>query len=283
MKRVLIIGSTSMVGRALADALTAGADVAFAGRRNADLLLNLGQDFDWSTLNASYDTVVNVAAHFGTQQPHEMIEAVRVNSLGALQSCILAKHVSARHVVHISSLSASYDQSHSLYSAYSLTKRQGEELCELFCRSHALQLAILRPTQLYDETGSARAHQGMLYHILDLAAEGKDITIFGRRDPLRNYVFLPDFAEVCKRVIERGVTGRFDVAHAEVHRLSEIATLAYATFGTDGTVGFDRLKPDLEDIEVSMDTRLAEAIGYTPATSLADGIELYRRYSEQRS
>lgn len=283
MKRVLIIGSTSTVGLALGQALNSDAVVTFAGRRNADIQLDLGRDTPWEELQASYDVVVNVAAYFGSQQPSDMLEAARVNALGALQACVLAKQVEAKHIVQISSASAGYCVGSGFYNAYSLTKRQGEELCTLFCAKHELALTILRPTQLYDAMGAARIHQRMFYHILDRAAAGQDIVIFGRSDPWRNYIFIPDFAEICRRVILRGVTGIFNVAHPDAHRLSKVAALAYDVFGTTGTIGFDCSKPDLGDVEVEMDRRLIEAITYVPETSLINGMRLFRLKQESES
>lgn len=280
MKRALIIGSTSVVGQALAKALEPDVHVTMAGRRSADIVLDIGRDIEPGVMRETFDVVINCAAYFNTHAPRDMLEAARVNTVGSLHACILAKAVNARHVIQISSLSACHRPGSAFFDAYALTKRQGEELAELFCSTHSLPLTILRPSQLYDATGTARTRQRMLYHILDQAAAGHDITIFGRRDPSRNYLFIPDFAEVCRRVVEKGTTGKFTVAHPHGHRLSEIANLAYRSFGTQGTVLFDRGKPDLEDIEEQMDSALASAIGYAPATSLAQGIALFRQHRE---
>lgn len=280
MKRVLVIGNTSVLGLALTRALATDMTVTLAGRNNSKMAIDLGQNLHSAILNTRYDTVVNVAAYFGTQQPHEMLEAVRVNAFGALNVCVLAQAVRARHIIQISSVSASYEPQNSHFDAYALTKRQGDELCQLFCTNHLIPLTVLRPTQLYDETGAARKHQRMFYHMLDQASAGRDITIFGRRDPSRNYMFMADFVEVCRRVIETGVTGTFSVAHPRAHRLSEIAALAYKCFGTSGNILFDHDRSDLDDIEAQMDAGLADAIGYVPATSLAEGIEHFRRHEE---
>jgi nucleoside-diphosphate-sugar epimerase len=280
VKRVLVIGSTSVAGLAVAGALRPETEVTMAGRRNADILLDIAGDVELPEMDTNYDVVINFAAHFDVQSPRDMLEAARVNALGALNACILAKTAGAGHMVQVSSISAGHTSESSFFNAYALTKRHGEELSELFCSTHSLPLTILRPSQLYDATGAARPHQRMLYHILDQAAAGRDITIFGQRDPRRNYLFVQDFAEVCRRVVAQGTTGTFTVAHQQAHRLSDIANLAYQGFGTEGTISFDRDKPDLEDIEAQMDGALVSAIDYTPATSLAKGIELFRQHQE---
>lgn len=280
MKRILIIGSTSVAGLAVAEALRVDADVAMAGRRNADVKLDIADGIEhWGT-DTTYDVVLNFAAYFGAQTPQDLLEAARVNILGALNACMLAKAVGARHLVQISSISATHGRESSLFDAYALTKRQGEELIELLCSNCSLPLTILRPSQLYDATGAARNHQRMLYHILDQAAAGRDITIFGPHDPLRNYLFLPDFGEVCRRVVALGTTGTFTVANSQTHRLSEIASLAFRAFGTEGKISFDRDRPPLEDIEAQTDAALIAAIGYVPTTSLAQGIGLFRQHWE---
>ncbi len=256
------------------------AEVTMAGRHNADVTLDIADNTAVTKTNARYDVVMNFAAYFGAQTPQDLLEAARVNALGALNACILAKAVGARHLVQISSISATHSRDSVFFDAYALTKRHGEELIELFCSDYSLPLTTLRPSQLYDATGAARNHQRMLYHILDQAAAGQEITIFGPHDPLRNYLFLPDFAEVCRRVVAHGTTGTFTVASNQTHRLSDIANLAFRTFGTTSKVGFDPSRPALEDIEAQMDAALISAINYEPATSLAQGIALYRQHWE---
>lgn len=283
MKRVLVIGGQSMVGKALGEALRSKYLVTLASRRGTEFKVELGSGFDPEVIEGRFDIIVNTAAHFDTDRSSDLLQCAEVNAIGALQACMAAEKFRATHVIHVSSVSAKADPSERAYNAYSLTKRQGEELCTHFCRTRDLGLTILRPSQLYDAAGFGRKHQKMLYSIMEKASTSEDFTIFGTHDALRNYLFLPDFVEVCKRVIESHIEGLFDVVHPHSPRLSEVAATAYGVFGTQGRICFDPTRPDLEDLVVSPDLRLADTIGYMPQTSLAEGMALYRKFREQEA
>jgi nucleoside-diphosphate-sugar epimerase len=45
------------------------------------------------------------------------------------------------------------------YSSYALTKKQGDELAESYCRANKIPLTILRPSQIYGDSDSFAKHQ----------------------------------------------------------------------------------------------------------------------------
>ncbi|MBX2847253.1 MAG: NAD(P)-dependent oxidoreductase [Acidiferrobacterales bacterium] len=277
MTSVLIIGSTSTVGLALGQFLSSSCEVFYAGRRDADYFLDLenpGSDFG---ARRKFDVVVNAAAHFGGISVPEQIEAEKVNALGAINVCEIARQVQAKRLIMISSMSANYSSADAYFGTYSLSKRHGDELAQLYCDQKELPLTILRPSQLYDADSLCRKHQSLFYSIVDNAEKGEDIRFYGTNDASRNLLYLDDFCDIVAGVIKHDVGGVFSCAFPESVTLSEIADIAYQVFSQGGKVIFDADKPDIADLPDFPQGNLYHLIGYTPKTDLKFGIEMIKK------
>ena len=232
----LVIGSTSVIGQALIAALSRLGPVKSAGRRDADLFFDLGQPDSAPVTTDRFDVVVLAAADFGGNHADDLVRAEQVNAVGALAACRLALHCKARHLILLSSVSATYTPHDHYYSIYSLSKRHAEEVASLFCQQHGLALTILRPSQVYDAAGACRAHQPLLYAFADSAQAGTAISLYGNNDPQRNYLYLDDLVQICTRVAQATVTGLFTCVHPDSPTLSQIAQAALAAFGAGWVV-----------------------------------------------
>jgi nucleoside-diphosphate-sugar epimerase len=79
----------------------------------------------------------------------------------------------------------------------------------------------LRPTLIY---GVSDPHNGYgPNRFRRLAAEGKDITLFGEGEERRDHVLVEDVAEVIMRVLARRSTGALNIATGETHSFRSIA------------------------------------------------------------
>jgi UDP-glucose 4-epimerase len=82
-------------------------------------------------------------------------------------------------------------------------------------------LAILRPSLLY---GAADPHNGYgPNRFRRLAAEGKEIVLFGEGEERRDHVWIGDVAELVARVLYRRSSGVLNVATGAVHSFRDIA------------------------------------------------------------
>lgn len=272
MTRVLIIGGSSMVGKRLRARLGSAYAVATAGR---DGLADINFDLTADTQPANgrqFDVVIHCAASFGGNDAKGLVENELTNSLGALRVGALAARVGCRHLVYLSSIS-SYDHPDNAYfGSYGLSKRHGQDNLELLCRTTAMQFTSLLLPQLYDEYGAARRHQPLFYRIMDCARSGADVTLYGKRDALRNLLFVGDLAVIVERIIAGQVSGIFPCVHPESHTLSDIAGIAFDVFGKGGTVVFQPDKPDIPGVYVPEPGELYALLGYRPETSLREGI-----------
>jgi nucleoside-diphosphate-sugar epimerase len=262
-----------VVGRACGELLANEASVFYAGRGNADFHLDVVNPGVGLPEGLNFDVVIHAAADFGGNTEDDFCRAENVNALGVLNVCKLARRAKAGHLVQISSISACYQPQHAFYNIYSLSKRHGDELAQLYCETFGLPLTILRPTQVYDADSRCRKHQPFFYTIIDKVQQGEDIVFSGTNDALRNYIFLNDLAEIVAKTVGKNVLGVFNCPAPLSVRLSEIASLAQQAFGRDVAIRFQRDKPDIADLPVVDDQQsVYPKIQYSPATSLAAGI-----------
>jgi nucleoside-diphosphate-sugar epimerase len=272
----LIIGSTSIIGAAIATELASLGPVATAGRRDADFLVDLADPYAKLSVGRPFDAVIYVAADFGGRSDADFIRAEEVNAVGVLRGCAIAKAAGAKHFVLISSVSAQYRSGDPYFGIYALSKRHGEEVTELFCAQNKMTLTIVRPTAVYDAAGGCRAHQGLLYGMIDRAIAGDDITLYGSTDPERSYLYISDLASAVKGVVETTLAGTFVCASPQRLRISELARLALQTFGSAGRVHFDPSKSDIPDLGQIVGVDLFEQLGDAPRIDMAEGLRLVR-------
>ncbi|MDH5765821.1 MAG: NAD(P)-dependent oxidoreductase [Gammaproteobacteria bacterium] len=280
MKTVLIVGSTSAVGRSVGRLLEKSHKVFFAGRRDADYYLDMGSVDVELPANLHFDVVIHAIADFGGHEEEDYCRAELVNAIGTLNICRLARKLGAGQIVIISSSFANYLPGDPYYNIYSLSKRHADELAQLYCGNHGLPLTILRPTQLYDAESRLKRHQGLFYLIIDKAQNGDEIVFYGSNDALRNYIYLDDFSEVIVRCIQKGITGVFNCPSPRSVKLTEVADTAYKVFNHRGSVRFLADKPDIVDLSAVPGSDLYQKIGYEPSTSLSDGIHQIRNMRE---
>lgn len=279
--RTLIVGSTSVIGRALRSKLLSLGTVHTAGRREADFQLDLA---DWRTVpktGGDYNTVIHVAADFGGCEDEDFLRAEIVNVAGALTACRMALSSGASHFVLLSTISASYTETSAYFGCYALSKRHAEEAARLFCTKRGITFTALRPSQVYDMAGECRRHQPLLYAMADHAENGEDIIVYGNNDAVRNYIYLDDVTEIITKVVEIKVGGTFSCAHPRSVRLSEVAGAAFAAFAKGGSLRFDVSKPNLADIPVENDPTLYNTIGFTPNIDIFEGMRRIRAYRDR--
>jgi nucleoside-diphosphate-sugar epimerase len=267
-----------MVGTRLRAKLSGVHAVYTAGRHGAaDLAFDLEQDAA-PAISDTFDVIVHCAASFGGDTTDDMLRNEQVNSAGAFRVARLAQQTSCAHVVYLSTIS-SYEQAENGYfGSYGLSKRHGQENLDLWCRNAGIAFTSLLPSQIYDETGEARKHQPLLYHFLECARRGEDVSLFGSADPLRNYLFVGDLVDAIERVVTLRAAGVFPCLGPDSLPVSAIAQLAMEVFGTTGRVSFLPDKPNLRTVYLPHDDSLYSATGYRPLTGLREGMARFRDY-----
>ncbi len=276
--KILIVGGTSSLAQALKPVLSEFAEVMTAGRDGCDLHLDVSDSAGEFQLPASIDVVINTAASFGGRSFEEILQAENVNVLGVLKLCQACSRVDIKQLVLISSIFARLENSSRFFSIYSLSKRHSDELAQLYSSESGLPLAILRPSQLYGVGERQRKHQPFLSTIIDKAAKGEEISIYGSNDALRNFIHVEDVARIISLVIRRKIVGMYTCTNTENVSYSEVATAAIKAFGSKSGVRFMNEQPDIPDNIFEFDDTLYRLIDYYPQISIQLGMEKEAAY-----
>ncbi len=285
MKRVLIVGGNSNVARALKARIEGSAMVITAGIRGCDITLDLREDSksieDKIYMIPDIDALIVTAADFSTA-PLEVSKSIEVNVVGTLKlyrAALLYGNV--KHFVYISSISSLLDPASRHYDTYSFAKKQAEDALRFAASMNGnndVKLTILRPSRIYGDDDGFRRHQPFFYYLMDTAQAGKEISIYGSHDPLRNYLHIDDLTKIIEKVIDYGVCGTYDCQHPNNISNSQIAKLAQVAFDKKVDVVFLKDKPKTDDNIFDMDFSLYDKIGFYPQVSVVEGIKRIAKY-----
>lgn len=278
MKKILIVGATSSFAKEVIPVLANSNTVVTAGKKDCDVYCDVTESFKAPN---DIDVIINFAASFGGTSNEEIINAHKTNSLGTLNVCLAAKKAGVKHLIIISSIFALLDEKSPYYTIYAITKKHADELAEHYCKLNKINLAIIRPSQIYGDSDDFKKHQPFFYDIIDRAQSGQDISIFGSHDPSRNYIHSADLAEVIGRVVEKETEGVYSCTQPSDVSYSQIAQLAQKIFGKGGHIIFVKDKPDIPDNIFSKDVRLYETIDYFPQISIEAGLERIMAYRQK--
>jgi nucleoside-diphosphate-sugar epimerase len=280
--KILLVGGTSSLGRALKPVFSEFSEVITAGRKNCDINLDLNDPIEKISLPNNMDAVIHTAAHFGGKTAKEILEAESVNVLGTLKVCQAAVQAKTNLFILISSIFSCLNRNSAHYSIYALSKKHSEELAEFYCSTHSMPLTILRPSQLYGNEENFRVHQPFFYTIIDKAEKGEDITLYGSNDALRNYMYIDDMVNIIVKVVQNKVEGTYSCVHPTDISYSHIAKAAFSAFNRTGKVSFLKERTDIPDNIFEKDDSLYKKIGFYPQVSIEEGmrrIALFRRTS----
>jgi len=224
-KRVVIMGAGGFVGAAIAERLLKeGVSVIGLSRKDVDLLVPDAHRKLTNLLKPG-DSFVAVSALAPVKNPDMLVD----NLVMARAMIRALAQAELAHVVNISSDAIYADgpvplteetpaAPASLHGAMHLAR-------ELMFRAEVkAPLAMLRPTLIY---GAKDPHNGYgPNRFRRLAAEGKEIVLFGDGEERRDHVFVDDVAELAFRVLMRKSRGELNVATGRVSTFMEIAVLS---------------------------------------------------------
>ena len=173
----------------------------------------------------------------------------------------------------------------SLYGAHKLA---AEKYHRLYAERYGLRTVVLRVTNPYGERQQIKHSKYSLPGwFMRQAYEGKAITIYGDGGQLRDYVYATDLADAFCAVGDSDIPpgSILNCGFGKSTPFREMVETIVRVVGR-GHIAYVPWPKDYERVEtgdVEFDTsRLNELTGWTPAVSLAEGIERMWRYFEPR-
>jgi nucleoside-diphosphate-sugar epimerase len=227
--RVVVLGAGGFIGGAAARRLRAeGIEVASLGRDFCDLLATDASVRLSAELRPD-DTLVFVSARAPVKNGAMLMENIRMGEA----VCVALKNQPVAHVVYVSSDAVYKDSDEplsesscaepgSLHGVMHLAR-------EVMLRSeYSGPLVFVRPTLTY---GMDDPHNGYgPNRFRRLAAEGKELVLFGEGEERRDHVAVEDIAELVLRVVLQRGTGIVNAVSADVVSFRDLAEFIAAKF-----------------------------------------------------
>jgi UDP-glucose 4-epimerase len=220
--RVIILGGSGFVGGELVKLLNFQ-KIAILNLGSKDLnLLEKGSELRLSNLLKPDDVLVFISAI----APCKNLEMMQSNILMAQTVCNALAKAPVHHVIYISS-DAVYKDSTELLSESSLAEPGSLHGVMHLSRELALKaicpsnLTIIRPTLIY---GVNDPHNGYgPNQFRRLAADGKNISLYGNGEERRDHVFVRDVALLISKCISWRSVGLINAVSGEVVSFFDLA------------------------------------------------------------
>jgi NAD dependent epimerase/dehydratase len=210
-------------------------------------------------------------------------EVVMTNIEGSLNVLAASVGADVKRVVHMSSSevygTAQYtpiDERHPLdaQSPYAASKVGADKLAESFHRSFGLPVVIARP---FNTFGPRQSFRAVIPTIVGQALAGGELSL-GALTPTRDFVFVRDnvAALIALASHDQGAGETFNVATGEDVSVARIVEIVGELLGRELVVQStaERMRPENSEVHQLLGdaSKLREATGWAPATSLHDGL-----------
>ncbi len=163
-------------------------------------------------------------------------------------------------------------------SPYGVTKLAAEHLCGLYAENYGLPTVSLRYFTVY---GPRQRPDMAFTRFCRSFRDGEEITVFGTGDQIRDFTFVSDVVEANLRVAEGRIAAGavFNVAGGTSTTVNEVLELLGEISGKDPTINRGAPVPG-DVLQTGGSTHaIRAAIGWTPAVSLAEGLEEQYRWA----
>lgn len=243
MARILVTGSSGLIGSNIINHL-----------KNNNVCLGVsksnGVDItDFSSL-CSIDFKAEIIIHCAATFSNDYEEAYDTNVSGTANIFKYAKQYKTPRVILISTISSFDNSENEYFNSYGKTKRLSEIVASDFSEKYGIELTILRLAQIYDKERRAEQSQAMLYGFIDRITKDKKIVIYGRKNPLRNYVNITDVIKIIDDSIKNNVIGEYNVINPESQTIEQVANIVFNLLEVKPNIIFDKEKKNILSIYI---------------------------------
>jgi UDP-glucuronate 4-epimerase len=298
--RYAVTGAAGFIGSQLAEALTgAGHEVVgfdcFTGYYDPALKEENARGLDVRRVDlaeggldfAGFDGVFHLAGQPGARSFGDVFESYLRRNVLATQKVFEAAVAADVKVVWASSSSVygdaeryptSEDVTARPNNPYGATKLGCEQLHETYARVFGLRAVALRYFTVY---GPRQRPDMAFARIVDALARDQEFEVYGDGSQSRSFTFVDDVLDATARALD-APPGIYNVGGGEEATLREALQLLEGIAGRRLRVSHG--PPQTGDMQrTKADTsRIEEAVGWRPVTSLADGLAAHWRWASAK-
>jgi UDP-glucuronate decarboxylase len=167
-------------------------------------------------------------------------------------------------------------------SCYDEGKRCAETLFFDYHRQHNLSIKVARIFNTY----GPRMHKDdgrVVSNFVVQALQGRPITIFGNGEQTRSFCYVEDLVEGILKFMDTDDShvGPLNLGNPQTISIRQLAELVLEMTGSKSELVFDPLPPDDPKQRQPDISRAEKLLGWTPTTSLQDGLEHTIKYFDE--
>lgn len=213
------------------------------------------------------------------------------NVLGGLNLLNMAVKYKSRKFIYISSGGAIYgepdylpcDENHPIrpLSPYGATKYMLELYLYMFQQSYGLDYSILRYPNVYGPRQDPAGEAGVVAVFTGLMLRDQPVTIFGSGEQARDFVYVEDCARANLLLLENGSGRAYNLGYGIGTTINQLfrELKAITHYELEANYAAERLG---ETFKIYLDaSRAAEELGWQPAVSLKEGLQLTVNYFQE--
>lgn len=154
---------------------------------------------------------------------------------------------------------------------YAATKAAAEMLVGSYAHSYGVPIIVTRGNNVY---GPGQYPEKLIPKFIVAAIENKPMTVHGRGDAVRSYLYIDDAVEAFDTILHKGKVGEvYNIATRDEHSVVEIARSICEHFGktTDECVEFVPDRPFNDRRYFIEDSRLRD-LGWNPNVNFENGL-----------
>jgi nucleoside-diphosphate-sugar epimerase len=293
--RVLITGVAGFIGSNLAARLLAeGHSVTGIDDLSQGVLEQVPDGVDFHRLDIRDPAIqphfngVSAVYHLAAKNciadcQRDPVAAASINVVGTVNVFEAARLAGVRRVIYAES-SALYEgvtelptsEEHSApRSIYAITKLASAEFGAAYARFHDMQMTALRYFCVYGPRQDyRRSIPPVMSAFIIKLLRGERPTIYGAGTKRRDFIYVDDVNDFHMQCLtdERTIGGTYNLGSGENHSVSEILSQIAALLGVSADAVHAADMPG-EAEETLADTRRARALGWSPRTSLREGLQ----------
>jgi nucleoside-diphosphate-sugar epimerase len=286
--KALVTGGAGFIGSHIVDALVNRGDEVIcvddqSAPQNSTFYWNDGATNISTDIRKLHENVyrgVDVVFHLAARsriQPtvNNPSECFSVNVLGTQQVLEMSRRVGVKRVVY--SASSSYyghaskppfieSAPKGCATPYSLSKWQGEEVCDLYTKLYGLSTISLRYFNVYGPREPLKGEYAPVMGLFKRQREAGDpLTIVGNGKQRRDFTHISDVVEANLIAAERlDVTGPVNIGTGRNYSINDLAVM----IGGDRLYVAERVGETRETL--ANNTRAREELGWSPKIALED-------------
>jgi len=296
MKKILLLGGTGFVGSRLCDRLVETGSRVIVWGHNFPPIRDPAVEYVTGSLDnvnllgsllpeCSHVFHLASATTPGSSRLEPGIEVVN-NTLPMVRLLAVMQEFPDIHLIFASSGGAIYGSPSKgmvqeqdplePISYYGAGKVAAEAFLNAYHKQTGNGVTILRPSNLYGPGQRPKAHFGIIPTLFDCVMTGKTFEIWGDGEVIRDYLFIEDFVELCRRTISRASDHRvlsvFNAGSGKGYSINQLCDSVRKI--TDQTLKTAyRPSRGIDVSRIVLDSCAAQrAFDWEASTSLEDGL-----------